>query len=138
MPRSKSNRILPNILHYARDLRRNLTPAEQKLWAVLRLKQIEGYRFRRQTPMGMYIVDFYCPAVKLIVEIDGGSHADREIMDQDRTNWLNSQGYRVIRFTNYEVMHNLNDVVREIVEVCREQERVLPPSRPSPLQGEGD
>lgn len=138
MPPSKSNRILPTILHNARILRHNLTPAEQKLWAALRLKQMEGYRFRRQAPMGKYIVDFYCPAVKIIVEIDGDSHADREILDQERTDWLNEQGYRVIRFTNREVMHNLNDVVREIVEIYWEQENLLTPPQLSPSSGVGE
>ena len=68
-----------------------------------------------------YIVDFYCASAKLIIEVDGGTHAEQEEYDQERTNWLNGQGLRVIRFTNNEVMNYINDVAIRIIEVCKEQ-----------------
>ena len=104
----------------ARELRTEQTPAEKRLWSNLRLKQLSGFRFRRQHPIGTYIVDFYCPSCRIVVEIDGDSHAEREEYDAERTAWLEEQGCRVIRFTNREVMHEIQVVLGEIVEACEE------------------
>jgi very-short-patch-repair endonuclease len=90
----------------ARSLRKNLTPAEKKLWWFLRQKQLASFRFRRQVPMGTYILDFVCHAVKLVVEADGGQHNEPEHItyDQKRTAWLEKQGYHVLRFWNNEIL----------------------------------
>jgi very-short-patch-repair endonuclease len=86
----------------ARELRRSLTQPERTLWAMLRRNQL-GVHFRRQHPMGRYILDFYCASVKLCVEIDGPSHEGRESRDEHRTNILARDGIRVIRFTTADV-----------------------------------
>ena len=84
----------------ARTLRSNLTTAEQHVWRRLRYRQIDSHKFRRQRPVGPYIVDFVCLEVKLIVEVDGGQHSDNKLYDEARDHWLKSQGYRVLRFWN--------------------------------------
>src|SRR5271163_4144954 len=98
----------------ARQLRGNPTDAEVRLWSKLRRKQLEGFRFRRQAPIGSYYVDFICLEKKLILEIDGGQHAVRQDTDAKRTRWLESEGYRVIRFWNNEVLGNLDGVLESI------------------------
>ena len=92
----------------ARSLRSNATDAERKLWSLSRNKQLGGLRFRRQQPIGPYIVDFFCPAAKLVVELDGSQHGEEENLtyDEARTKWLNSRGYRVVRFVNADVLRN--------------------------------
>lgn len=106
---------------FARWLRQNLTDAERILWSRLRdLKQI-GLHFRRQVPFGRYVADFCCHSAKLIVELDGDQHgADAAIVyDADRTAYLNSRGYRVLRFANWEVMRELDRVLDNIVQASR-------------------
>ena len=98
----------------ARQLRSNPTDAEICLWSKLRRKQLEGFRFRRQAPIGPYYVDFVCLEKKLILEIDGGQHAVRQDSDAKRTRWLESEGYRVIRFWNNEALGNLDGVLESI------------------------
>ena len=92
----------------ARSLRNNPTDAERKLWLLLRSKQLGGFKFRRQQPIGPYVVDFFCPMAKLIVELDGSQHgeADKLQYDEDRTMWLSSRGYHVVRFVNADVLRN--------------------------------
>jgi very-short-patch-repair endonuclease len=104
----------------ARRLRQSATDAEMRLWSRLRGKQLEGFRFRRQHPMGRYIVDFFCPEAKLVVEADGGQHADNEA-DSIRADWLLAQGYRVLRFWNNDVLANTEGVLLTILEALREQ-----------------
>ncbi len=99
----------------ARSLRRNATDAERLLWRHLRKRQLSGYRFRRQQPVGPYIVDFLCFERRLIVEVDGGQHAESRY-DSERTEWLESKGFRVLRFWNTEVLGNMEGVGHEIVE----------------------
>jgi very-short-patch-repair endonuclease len=100
----------------ARRLRLTPTDAEIRLWSRLRRKQLEGFRFRRQHPLGPYVVDFFCAEAKLIVEVDGGQHAD----DNDtRTRWLESRGYRVIRFWNNDVLANTEGVQHMILDALR-------------------
>ncbi len=97
----------------AKELRREMTEPERTLWAMLRRRQ-HGLRFRRQHAMGPYILDFYCPAAKLCVEIDGPAHEGREAHDARRTMWLEAQGVRVIRFTVADVSERPAWVVAEI------------------------
>ena len=104
---------------HARTLRSTPTDAEIRLWSRIRRKQLEGFRFRRQQPIGAYIVDFFCPEAKLIIEIDGGQHALREKEDASRTRWLEARGYRVVRFWNNDVLANTDGVVWAIQETLR-------------------
>lgn len=99
----------------ARALRKNLTPAEQKLWDVLKQNAC-GYKFRCQHPIHLFIADFYCHQLKLIIEIDGEYHniAEQQKKDQERTELLNLQEVEVIRFTNDEVLHDLKEVLLAI------------------------
>ena len=98
----------------ARALRQNLTDAERKLWAALRRNAL-GVGFRRQHPIGPYIVDFVCLDRKLIVEADGGQHAEAQAAhDAERTSWLEARGYVVMRFWNDEILTNLEGVLEVI------------------------
>ena len=115
----------------AAHLRANMTAAERLLWSRLRRRQIGGVRFRRQVPLGAFIVDFACFAARLIVEIDGGQHALAAGRERDaaRDAWLVGQGFRVLRFWNHEVLGNLDGVLAVIdAAVC---ERLSPPPAPS-------
>ncbi|MGO8921237.1 MAG: endonuclease domain-containing protein [Stellaceae bacterium] len=102
----------------ARRLRTTPTDAEIRLWSRLRRKLLEGFRFRRQHPMGPYVVDFFCPDAKLIVEVDGGQHAE-SASDVVRTSWLEARGYRVIRFWNNDVLGNTEGVLLSILDALR-------------------
>ena len=108
----------PILLHHAREMRQQPTEPERRLWQHLRRKQLGGFRFRRQQPLGAYIVDFYCHDSRLVVEVDGDSHAFQEEYDAERTAWLEEQGNQVIRFWNVEVMQNLDGVLQVILETC--------------------
>jgi len=103
----------------ARKLRSNPTDAEKRLWARLRDKQVDEHRFRRQSPIGNYVVDFVCPKAKLIIEVDGGQHSTEG--DAERTQWLEDNGYRVIRYWNNEFFENIDGVVDEIRRVLLER-----------------
>jgi len=106
----------------AQHLRNRSTDAEKALWQRLRDKQISGFRFRRQSPIGDYIVDFACYTPRLVIELDGGQHAQtaQQKHDQRRTTWLESQGFRVIRFWNNDALQNTDGVVMEIIGVLKE------------------
>jgi len=119
MPSTARHRIRPATLATAHALRRSQPSAEQKLWARLRAGQLAGLKFRRQHPIGRFIADFCCPAHRLIIEIDGDSHAERATYDAARTAWLEEQGYRVIRFLNDDVQHRLEAVLEAIVAECQ-------------------
>jgi very-short-patch-repair endonuclease len=106
----------------AKELRRNQTPAERKLWARLRGKQLGGLKFRRQHPIGRCIVDFCCLARKLVIEIDGDSHAFQVEYDHARTAYLEERGYTVVRFTNDQVHRQFDDILAEIARRCGENE----------------
>jgi very-short-patch-repair endonuclease len=110
-------RTTPKVFSHSKELQHNPTPAEQKLWSVLRAHQTEGLHFRRQHAIGNYIVDFCSPRQKLIIELDGGQHVEQAAYDQERTEFLQSKGYRVLRFWNDEVLSDLNGVARVILEV---------------------
>ena len=100
----------------ARNLRRDMTEAEKRLWQMLRSRQTEGCRFRRQVPIGGFIADFVCHAARLIVEIDGGQHDPSSEAEASRTRFLESEGYRVLRFRNDEVLENPEGVRAAIAE----------------------
>ena len=105
-----------NLKNLARDLRKNATDAERRLWSKIRGKQLKEYQFYRQKNIGDYIVDFYCPAAKLIVEIDGGQHyAETNIVkDEARDKFLSDLGFRVLRYSNIDVFKNIEGVVTDI------------------------
>ena len=103
---------LVDMLHRARALRKAPTPAERAMWRILRNDQF-GVRFRRQHRIGPYIVDFLCPAHRLIVEVDGGQH-NGAVYDDGRDAWLARQGYRVLRFWNTDVLRESDGVGRRI------------------------
>jgi very-short-patch-repair endonuclease len=107
----------------ARRLRRPLSPPEARLWVRVRAHQLHGYKFRRQHPFGPYILDFYCAAARLAVEVDGRCHDDPERIARDRrrTRWLASQGVRVIRIAAVDVKDELDGVLAFIVRVLRER-----------------
>ncbi len=109
----------PEIEAAARRLRRNLTPAEQKLWQALQRRQLAGLKFRAQHPVGPFILDFYCPAYKLVVELDGAMHEGQADQDAARTQQLENYGYRVIRFRNEEVFTDLPSVLDRILEAAQ-------------------
>jgi len=105
----------------ARELRKNPTEAEQALWKHLRMCQLEGHKFRRQQPLGRYIVDFVCLEKRLIVELDGGQHAEQVLSDTARTAWLETQGFRVLRFWNNEVLSEIESVKEAIREALQQR-----------------
>ena len=102
----------------ARHLRRTMTEGERKLWQLLRRKQLAGFRFRRQAPIGPYIADFFCPQAKLIIELDGAPHTDEERIYRDiaRSSWLEANGCRVIRFWNIDVLQHPTEVTEAIYQ----------------------
>ncbi len=102
----------------ARRLRQQLTPAEDQLWSALRGRQLLGLKFRCQHPVGRFIVDFYCPSCKLVIEVDGDIHTQQKAYDEARTEQLESYGYRVLRFTNEEVLNDLQTVLTCIVQTA--------------------
>jgi very-short-patch-repair endonuclease len=102
------------LLARAKQMRANPTPIEAAMWRILRAKQFEGAKFSRQVMIAPYIADFVARSRGLIIEIDGDTHALRDVQDARRTAWLERQGYRVIRFTNYEVGSNLDGVAHAI------------------------
>ncbi|HUU63719.1 MAG TPA: endonuclease domain-containing protein [Dehalococcoidia bacterium] len=111
----RKNRDLANL---ARELRHKQTDAERALWARVRNRQLEGVKFRRQQPIGPYIVDFVSLDRKLVIEIDGGHHSEEELResDQKKSAWLEERGYEVLRFWNNEVMRNMEGVLEKMRE----------------------
>ena len=112
--KQKKYRSSSEIMHRAGVLRKDPTPAEARLWECLRRNKLHGYGFRRQHAIGAYIADFCSPQLKLVVELDGGGHVGQVEYDGERTHYLESEGYRVIRFWNDQVMNDLEGVIRVI------------------------
>lgn len=110
----------PKILKYAREMRREPTEPERRLWQKLRRKHLDGFKFRRQHPIGPFIIDFYCHQARLVIEVDGDSHAFQEEYDAARTAWLEAQGLQVVRLDNQTVMKNLDGVLELILAICWE------------------
>ncbi|EPK7360680.1 endonuclease domain-containing protein [Kluyvera ascorbata] len=120
---------MENQYDFARQLRRQLTPQERRLWYLLRDRRFACFKFRRQHPVGPYILDFACCRVHLAVELDGGQHDARAGYDARRTAWLRLQGWRVLRFWNNELMENEEAVLVRILEALVSS---APSPRPSP------
>jgi len=114
----------------ARKLRRSSTDTESRLWLHLKNRNLGGFKFRRQHPIPPYVVDFVCIEQKLIVELDGGQHAEQTAHDAERTAWLESKGFRVIRFWD-------NDALKQTEVVLEEILRQLNTPHPSPLPASG-
>lgn len=103
------------------ELRKELTIAERKLWAVIRNDQL-GVNFRRQHAIGIYIPDFVCIEKKLIIELDGSQHLEQEEYDTERTKYLEAEGYKVIRFWNHDVINNIEGVILAVTDILEKQE----------------
>ena len=122
------------MLDNAKALRGNQTDAEQRLWYHLRAHRFMGLKFKRQKPIGRYIVDFVCMEHRLIIELDGGQHAEQATYDRQRDAWLHGEGYRVLRFWNNDVLQELEGVLERI----RGALFLVPSPQPSPrTRGEG-
>jgi very-short-patch-repair endonuclease len=111
----------PKIFSNAKNLRENVTKAEESLWIELRNNQLEGYKFRRQHPLSIYIVDFYCHKLKLVIEVDGVYHQTEEQkkLDAERTSAIAFQGLKVLRFINEDVISNVSIVLNKIKEFIK-------------------
>ncbi len=121
-------RIQPKIKENARELRHSMTDAEQYLWRHLRMRQIRGLKFRRQHSCGCYILDFACVEVKLAIEVDGGQHGERINQDAARTIVLESQGCKVLRFWNNEVLEEIASVLA-VIDQNLDPHPNLPPEK---------
>ena len=119
------------LLHLAKSMRSGATEAEAVLWKRLRAGRLLGFKFKRQQPIENYIVDFVCFEQKLIVELDGGQHADSALAAADaaRTQWLEAKGYRALRFWNDEALNRTDDVLEAIIAALRAHPSPQPLSR---------
>jgi very-short-patch-repair endonuclease len=129
-------RIDPAKVERAKELRRQMTPEERILWRLLRARRLNGLHFRRQQVIDGFIVDFYCHAAGLVVEVDGGIHAEQPEYDAERDCILSARGLRILRVTNEDVRRDAATVLRRIAAACTEGQP-LPPT-PSPARGGGD
>jgi very-short-patch-repair endonuclease len=105
----------------ARELRTNLTDAERRLWQKLKRRQVAGVKFRRQQPIGPYIVDFVCLERRVVVEVDGGQHSEQLRQDERRYQWLEAQGYRILRFWNNDVLANTEVVAQTVLDAVEKR-----------------
>ena len=123
----------------ARTLRANTTTAEDILWRHLRRLEVRGSHFRRQVPIGPYVADFACLKERLVIEVDGSQHGNdpNSRRDEDRTRWLNSEGYRVMRFWNNDVMSKTEAVLEAVYEATAVTPPRLPAAGDPPPPGEG-
>lgn len=121
-------RYKPRLKSYSRQLRSNMTDAEQLLWQHLRRKQVLGVQFYRQKPIGQFIVDFYAPAIGLVIELDGGQHFEQNRLehDRERDNSLRQQRLQVMRFDNAQVMKEMESVLAMIFEFARTKSPLTP------------
>jgi len=127
-----------NLTPLARSLRQHATDAERVLWQQLRGRRLGGYKFRRQMAIDPYIVDFVCLDAKIIVELDGGQHLEQQKQDQERTHYLESMGYRVLRFWNHEVLAEMEAVLEQIHKALGASSGSSASPHPNPLpEGEG-
>ena len=116
--RPRRHHLNPRVLGHARGMRREPAPAERKLWWGLRDRRLSGFKFRRQQVVGPFVADFYCARCRLIIELDGDTHAARAADDARRTAWLARNGHEVVRFVNDDVHHNLTGVLGAILAAC--------------------
>ena len=121
----------------AREMRREDTDAEAKLWNALRARRLGGWRWKRQVPWGPYFLDFLCVEVALVVEVDGGQHSQRLGYDAARTAYIERSGLRVIRFWNHEVLEGRADVCDAILHACGGEAPPLPPCSEAERRGRG-
>ena len=129
------SRLPEDLRTWARDLRTRMTDAELLLWHLLRNRRIANTKFRRQHPLGRYILDFYCEEKKLCIELDGSQHAEAKDYDASRTEWLHAQGIQVLRFWNNQMLSETEAVMETIYSAI-----VTPPTPdllPSPASGRG-
>ena len=110
----RGQKISQELLNRAKELRREMTPAEHRLWNRLRANRLDGWHFRRQQIIDGFIVDFYCHKAGLVIEVDGPIHNRRKIEDAERTLTLSARNLKILRFTNREVMNDLDHVLRTI------------------------
>jgi very-short-patch-repair endonuclease len=113
-------RTTPKIFGRAKELHRNMSPAEAKLWQHLRAHRMDDVHFRNQHAIGKYIVDFCAARKKLIIELDGSQHLEQHEYDEERTKYLEARGYRVLRFWNNDVMNDMDAVLKVIWNVLKE------------------
>lgn len=118
--RAPTSTVSPLMRRRARALRLNMTDAERKLWYALRDRRFAGFKFRRQVPVGPFIADFVCFEERLVIEVDGGQHAE-SLRDQRRDRWFSTNGFRVLRFWNNEVLANLEGVMTVIPQTLKVQ-----------------
>jgi very-short-patch-repair endonuclease len=116
----------PKIIDHARELRRNMTEAEKILWSYLRKNKLRGMHFRRQHPYGIYILDFYCFEKDIVIEIDGMIHLKHYEYDMERTEYLESSGLKVIRFTNDDIKNRIERVIAKINSFLSDAPSQLP------------
>jgi len=114
-------RTTPKIFGHAKELHRNMTEAETKLWSHLRAHRMGSIHFRNQHAIGNYVVDFCAPRRKIIIELDGGQHLEQEDYDVERTNFLQSRGYHVLRFWNKDIMNDIDSVLRVIYATLNDE-----------------
>lgn len=124
----------PKLKEFARQLRKNSTLGEVMLWKKLKSRQFHGYDFHRQKPLLSYIADFYCPDLKLVIEVDGKSHERSDISkkDAEKQNALENQGLSVLRFAEREVRFQMDDVMRRLEDYIKNNEEVLATSETHP------
>jgi very-short-patch-repair endonuclease len=116
-------RTTPKIFSRAKELHRNMSPAEEKLWQHLRAHQMGDVHFRNQHAIGNYIVDFCAPRKKLIIELDGSQHLEQQEYDEERTKYLETRGYRVLRFWNNDVLNDMDAVLKVIWDALKEEDK---------------
>jgi very-short-patch-repair endonuclease len=127
-------------VYTARLLRNNMTETERRVWSRLRSSQIGGFKFRRQVPVGPYVVDFMCMSERLAIEVDGAGHEDEQ-RDERKTRWLRGHGYRVIRIPASDIDESMDDVIHGIYLELTQPLLATEPPHPaptSPLRGEAD
>jgi very-short-patch-repair endonuclease len=124
----------------AKELRQRMTRTENLLWRYLKAHHVDGLAFHRQVPMQQFIADFVCHSARIVVEIDGYAHdfESRQRTDRRKDRWFQSQGYAVVRFTNEQVLKNLEGVIEVIRETASTRLKLLPPSLPLPHKGGGN
>jgi very-short-patch-repair endonuclease len=122
--------------YQARYLRNNMTETERRVWSRLRNRQVSGYKFRRQVPVGPYFIDFMCVSERLVVEVDGAGHEAES--DDRKTGWLEANGYQVLRIPAVDVDESMDDVIHGIYLALTEPYQFGPPHPASPLRGLAD
>jgi very-short-patch-repair endonuclease len=116
------------VIELSRQLRAGMTETEKLLWNKLECKKLDGFRFRKQHPIGRYIVDFYCHSLKLAIEVDGEIHDSQKEYDNNRDNFLSALGCSVLRFSNKQITENLAEVISFVQEHIKKSLQISPPS----------